>query len=149
MGRAARASAAVIACGIALAPSVAHAARPGDRMIERVNDARKARGVPPLRSSRSLSRSAARYARTMLRRQFFGHSARIFASRRFRRLGETLERHRGLRARIGMAVRLWLRSPSHRRLLLSRSYRYLGAGRARGRLLGRRTTMWVLHFGAR
>ena len=117
-------------------------------MVAAVNRARVARGLRPLRGSRSLNRSAHRYAAWMLRRDYFGHLSRIRASSRFRRLGETLALHFGRRARVRRTVRRWLRSPAHRSLLLSGRFRALGAGRAVGSYRGRRATTWVLHLGA-
>jgi uncharacterized protein YkwD len=117
-------------------------------MIATVNRARAARGLRPLRFSPSLSRSAHRYAAWMLRRDYFGHLREIRASRRFRRLGETLAMHFGRRAQVRGTVRRWLRSPAHRSLLLSGRFRALGAGRATGVYRGHRATTWVLHLGA-
>jgi uncharacterized protein YkwD len=117
-------------------------------MIAAANRARDARGRQPLRASRSLSRSAHRYAAWMLRRDYFGHLRDIRTSRRFRRLGETLALHFGRRAQVPGTVRRWLRSPAHRSLLLSGRFRAIGAGRATGAYRARRATTWVLHLGA-
>ena len=40
-------------------------------------------------------------------------------------------------------------SPTHRAILLSRSFRWVGIGLARGRLGSRVVTAWVAHVGAR
>jgi uncharacterized protein YkwD len=116
-------------------------------MVAAVNRARAARGRRPRRGSGSLRRSARRYAAWMLRRDYFGHLSHIRASRRFRRVGETLAMHFSWRSGVGRTVRSWLRSPAHRALLLSRSFRALGAGQAAGVYRGHRATTWVLHFG--
>ena len=130
------------------APSLSGVIGSEPAMVAEVNRVRAARGLRPMRYSGSLRRSAASYARWMLRAGYFGHLARIRASRRYRRVGEALELHRGSRARIRRTVRRWLGSPSHRPLLLARGFRHLGAGRARGSFRGRHSTTWVLHFGA-
>ena len=131
-----------------LVPAVPAAAdSPAQKMIRKVNSYRKHRGVPPLRMSNSLNASSRRYARHMMRSGYFGHSRRIKASRRFKRLGEILEMHRGMRLDVSGALRRWARSPGHNAMLLDGSMKYVGAGPVRGRFQGRRTTMWVMHFG--
>jgi uncharacterized protein YkwD len=83
----------------------------------------------------------------MLRADYFGHQPRIRASSRYSRLGENLAWRTGPRPRVRYTVAAWLNSPPHRALMLSRGFRWLGAGVARGRLDGRAGTAWVLHFG--
>ena len=138
---------AVLACLLAL-PAVA-SANAESRMFERVNAVRAKHGLKPFRFSGSLARSADRYAGHMMSSGYFGHSSRIHASRRFRSVGEILERHRGTRARVRLALRIWMQSSYHRSLILSRNFRLAGAGFTTGRFHGRRTTMWVMHFGRR
>jgi uncharacterized protein YkwD len=141
---------ATLACGAALA---APAAAYGDgkelpqRMLHAVNAVRAQHGLAALHGSRSLHRSAGRYARWMLRADYFGHLNRIRASSGFSVLGENLAWHPGRRARVSRTVRRWMHSPPHRALILHPAFRWLGAGIARGRLNGRRATTWVLHFG--
>jgi uncharacterized protein YkwD len=138
----------VAACA-ALVPGPALAAGSTPPMIAKVNKVRAKRGLPRLRYSRSLGRSSGRFARHLMRVDRFGHAARIHASGHFRMLGEVLAIHSGWGARYRAVIRGWLRSPPHRVLLLSRALRYVGAGRARGRFRGRRSTIWVVQFGAR
>ena len=109
-------------------------------MVQHINQARNARGLPSLRHSRSLTVSSRRFGRRILRTDRFGHASRILASRRFRALGEILAYHRGYRARIRSTLARWLRSPGHRRVLLSRRFRHVGAG-------SMRATTWVAQFG--
>lgn len=131
-----------------LVPAVpASASSPAQRMISKVNAYRKHRGVPPVHMSASLNGSSRRYARHMMRAGYFGHASRIKASRRFKRLGEIIEMHRGHRLDIGGALRAWANSPGHNAILLDGSFKYAGAGPAMGRFHGKRTTMWVMHFG--
>jgi len=139
---------AVLACFIAL-PAVATAKSAQLRMHERVNALRANHGLKPLRLSRSLSGSARRYSHSMMSRGYFGHSSRIRASGRFRSLGEVLEYHRGKRPKVGVALRDWMNSPGHRGVLLSSQFRQAGVGLATGRFHGRRSTIWVMHFGRR
>ena len=144
----------LVAALIAVAtPSPASASRWSDEMsalmIERINAVREARGLPKLRTSPSLNRSSRRYARYQMTRNYFGHLRRIRASRKFRWLGEIVAIHRGRRARVRSTVRRWMRSPGHRAAILSRRFRWAGAGVSRGRFRGPRAVIWVVHFGRR
>ena len=129
------------------APSVSQAASAERQMIKAVNGARANHGLKPLRRGPRLARSARAYARWMLRADYFGHQRRIRTRARFRVLGETLAWHSGRRLRVRRTVRRWLRSPPHRALILSRRFRCIGAGTARGRLGRWRARVWVLHLG--
>ena len=131
-----------------LVPAVpASADSPAQKMIRKVNAYRQHRGVPPVQMSSSLNGSSRRYARHMMHSGYFGHARRIKASRRFKRLGEILEMHRGYRLNVGGALRAWANSPGHNAILLDGSFKYAGAGPVKGRFHGHRTTMWVMHFG--
>lgn len=114
-------------------------------MVDKVNAVRHAHGLPALRYSRSLSRSSARYARYLVRHRQFRHAARIRASNRFSALGEILARARGSGLDREQTIDDWLASPPHRAVLLSRSFRCVGAGRAGGRFA--ETVMWAVQFG--
>lgn len=129
-------------------------------LLGRINAARKARGLAPLRFSAALARAAEGHARSMGRRGFFGHSSADGTSpaARIRRyysgstVGETLLwRSPGLTA--GEALRMWLQSPSHRAILLDRTFRHVGlaavhADEAGGSFGGRPATIVVADFGA-
>jgi uncharacterized protein YkwD len=136
----------VLATALAL-PGAASASK-GRDMLTAVNWVRAQDGLPALHFSRSLAHSAHSYSRQMLRTGYFGHSARIHASRRFRTLGEILEYHRGGPA-VRYTLRDWLNSPEHRSIILSRAFTSAGAGFVRGRFQGRRVTLWTMHFGHR
>ncbi len=141
-----------VLAGALLLPAGSATAGPPARavMIAGINDYRAGQGLPRLRASRSLNRSAVAYARSMMRTGRFGHSARgIRASRRFTVRGEVLEIHRGRPARYRRTLRSWKRSGSHRSVLLSRRVRNIGAGYVRGRFHGRRAGIWVVHVGRR
>ena len=128
----------------ALSPHQVAVAR---QMVNEVNAFRARHGRSQLRFSPSLTRSSYRYSRRMLRRNYFGHTARIQASRRFRPLGETISMHRGWRTRVRGTVRRWARSAGHRSLLLNARFRYAGAGKAKGRFGRRLATTWTLQLG--
>lgn len=109
------------------------------RMVKTINYVRSWGHIPALRYSPRLSERAAAWARHLLRTGRMAHSSSG--------TGEVIEWHPGSRPRIRRAVDAWLRSPSHRRVILSRRYRRAGAGRAVGYVQGRRTTVWVVRFG--
>jgi uncharacterized protein YkwD len=127
-------------------PASASANADGDRMIGHINQVRAAHNLRPLRTSPALIRSAGRFSLTMMSSDRFGHGGRIQASG-FRRLGEALAMHFGRGVGISRTVRGWLRSPSHRAIVLTRSMRYVGAAATRGRFRGRRAVIWVLQTG--
>jgi uncharacterized protein YkwD len=129
-------------------PATVEAHHATSSMVAKINQVRARHGLPPLRSSPSLNRSSRRFARTMIRRDFFGHRARVSASRRFHRLGEALAMHSGRRPGVRGTLRSWMRSSSHRRLVLTRANRYVGAGMSRGRFGGRRAVIWVMQVGS-
>jgi uncharacterized protein YkwD len=137
----------VLLFAIALPAAVASANNATARMLERVNNVRAHHGLSKLRLSHSLEQSATRYSRHQVHSGYFGHSSRIHASRRFRSLGEILELHRGYRARIGLTLRDWMHSSSHRSIIMSSAFRFAGAGYATGHFQGRRVTIWTMHFG--
>jgi uncharacterized protein YkwD len=139
-----------IACAFALLPAPAEGRSPSNALIHKINVFRKAHGLRPLTGSGSLRRTARSYSRRLMRHDYFRHGRRITASRRlFRRVGEVLELHRGHNALASGAVRGWKRSPSHRRLLLSPAFEFIGAGRTAGNFRGRAATIWVVQLGAR
>lgn len=128
-------------------PATAGATSPQMLMLEKVNAYRAKHGVRKVHYSRSLAHSAASYSRHMMRSGYFGHASRIHASRRYRTLGEIIEMHSGLRARVATAFRIWVHSPPHRSVMLMSQFKFAGAGFASGRFRGHRETLWTMHFG--
>jgi uncharacterized protein YkwD len=116
-------------------------------MFKKVNQIRRAHGLARLRPSLSLFYSARRYARRMIRSDYFGHQASIPVSSRFRLAGEALAWHSSWRLAPRRTVWQWMGSPPHRALLLSSRFTRIGFGRARGRYGRMRATMWVAHLG--
>ena len=133
-----------VAVGAAL-PAAPATASPEAVMFNKINQIRRSHGLARMRPSFSLFYSAQRYARRMMRSDYFGHQARIPVARRFRMAGETLAWHSGWRLSPRRTVGQWMGSPPHRAVLLSSSFTRLGVGRARGNYGGRRATMWVAH----
>jgi hypothetical protein len=143
-------AAAILACGLLFAVPAGAGADETElprRMLAAVNEARAHHGLAAFDGAPTLHRSARRYARWMLRADYFGHLGSIRASSRFSLLGENLSLHPGSSPRVSATVRRWMHSPPHRGLILHPSLSWLGAGVAHGRLDGRGVTAWVLHFG--
>jgi uncharacterized protein YkwD len=118
-------------------------------MIEKVNQVRASHGLPALRASSSLAGSSSRFSSWLLGRGVIAHRSRVSAGGSFSRLGEALAMHRGRGLGVGTIVRMWLNSPTHRAVILTRSMNLVGAGAAQGRFRGHRATVWVLQTGKR
>ena len=125
-----------------------------------VNRVRRRHGLAPVSADARLIRMARGFARTMVARRFFSHvgpggatlsARRRAAGYRGRAIGEVLAWGEGRYASPRAAVRSWLRSPPHRRVLLSPSYRDVGVGIALGSPFGgsmRSSATYVANFGA-
>ena len=138
----------LLACALAFGPAQGDALASPSPMVDRINEVRAQHGRKALRYSRSLSRSSRRYARHMVKRQQFRHAPQIKASRRFSKVGEILARTPGVTPDWEQTLREWLASPSHRAVLLSRSFSLVGAGRARNHEAGdRAAVLWAVQFG--
>jgi uncharacterized protein YkwD len=136
----------VLAALLVAAPAQAS---PGTRVVERVNSIREAHGLSPLRQAPGLWRSTRWMARHLIRTDVFGHLTRVPVPRGFRSAGETLAYHTGWRPQVRRTVSRWMSSPGHRAVLLSSRYRWIGVGRARGRLGSIPATVWVAHVASR
>jgi uncharacterized protein YkwD len=136
----------VFACAIG-APAAQAASAPEKRLLKLIDSTRQTHGLPALRDSRSLCRSARRHSRFMLVHDRFGHLPTIRVSARFRTKGEALAMYTGWRLRPAKVLRLWLNSPPHRRIVLSRRVRFAGVGAVRGRFGRQRMTTWTLQTG--
>jgi uncharacterized protein YkwD len=136
---------AVSVAGGAALPAPPATASPEAVMLKKINQIRRSHGLKSMRPSFPLFYSAKRYARRMMRSDYFGHLSRISLTRRFSVAGETLAWHSGWRLSPRRTVGQWMGSPPHRALLLSSSFTRLGVGRSRGYYGGMRATMWVAH----
>jgi uncharacterized protein YkwD len=133
-------------CAALPSPAVARCCpAQGTATLQALNAVRAASGAQPLVLDRRLVRAARRHSREMVLRRYFAHespdgarfSARIAATGwmpRHRRwyVGETLAWGRGTSAEPSMIVAAWLRSPSHRRVVLDPRYRRVGIGIVHG-----------------
>lgn len=134
---------------LALLPAAPAAANAQRDAIDQLNKIRVAHGLPALRASRSLHQSSTRYARHIVSSGYFGHMSRIAVSSGFRRAGETLEMHSGWQPDPGLAIQGWMNSPTHRAVLLSPQFKWVGMGIAKGRNANGAYTVWVAHVGAK
>jgi uncharacterized protein YkwD len=125
-----------------------------------INRVRRHHGLAPVSAHARLTRMAHAFAQTMVTRRFFSHVGpggatlairRRAAGYRGRAIGEVLAWGQGRYASPRAAVRSWLRSPQHRRVLLGRNYRDVGVGIALGSPFGgslRSSATYVAEFGA-
>jgi uncharacterized protein YkwD len=109
-------------------------------LLQAINQARAANGVPPLRVEKRLRRAARAHSRAMARSGSFTHGDWY---RRLRRhgvrsgaLGETIAWGAGADGTGSGIVASWLASPPHRSVMLDRAFRRVGVGIAVGRMAG-------------
>ena len=124
------------------------------------NRQRRAHGLRPLRASRKLSRAAARHARDMVRRNYFGHVTfggrtvvdrvgRTGYARRFA-AGENIFYGLPPRPSPAQVVDAWMASPGHRHQILNPAWREVGIGTVmRPPFKARRGVTVVAVFGSR
>lgn len=137
----------IVTCALLLSAAPATAYASPSPMIDQINGVRSVYGLHKLRYSRSLSRSSLRYGLYMLHTGRFSHASRIRASNRFSRLGEILALTPSWQINRTHTILTWLFSRSHRNVMLSRSFRYVGAARVQGYLGGREATLWTVQLG--
>jgi uncharacterized protein YkwD len=104
------------------------------KIIRALNTARASHGLPRLRSVAALGRAADAHSRAMRRANTMGHgdySRRIRRYVRSRRVGENLAWM--ARCNATKIVNMWLNSPSHRKIMLSSSFKRVGVGRSGAR----------------
>lgn len=131
---------------------------PEAAIVRAVNVQRHAHGLPGLRATLGLSRVAERHSRDQMRRNRMGHDSsdgsslagRVARTGRVGPAGEVLAfTPRGARSRARVVVRMWMRSPLHRRQLLTRRYRVIGVGRVPGMMGARRGAIVTAVFATR
>jgi uncharacterized protein YkwD len=122
----------------------------GERAIVRaINHQRSRFGLRKLHRSARLGRAADRHSWDMLAHDYFAHGSFVARVRRFvrlRRVGETLAETTRCSARL--VVSMWMHSPPHRAVLLSRGFRRVGVGRRLGRLGTQRACVVTADFGS-
>ena len=141
------------------APAANASARMGrvERAIVRTLDRHRASyGVRPVHPSRRLARAADAHSRDMLARNYFAHSSSSGASFSTRihhyvhssRIGENLAYVSSCHGRRAahLVVRMWMHSPAHRAIMLSRSFHRVGVALRRGRLGSRHACVVTADF---
>jgi uncharacterized protein YkwD len=108
--------------------------------VDVVNRTRKRAGLKPYRHSPLLMLSALAFGRKLLRTHRFGHDPFIRVPKKFHFAGECLAE--GIYG-VEHVVAAWMQSEDHRRILLSKRYRWAGFGRQ----IGGVSDIWVGHFG--
>jgi uncharacterized protein YkwD len=141
------------------APAAAAGPRLGkvERAIVRTIDRKRAGyGLRAVHPSRPLARAADYHSADMLSANYFAHSSsngasfytRIHHFVRTGRVGEALgfvTRCHG-RGAAHLVVRMWMRSPMHRAILLTRSFHRVGVALRRGRLGSRHACVVTADF---
>jgi uncharacterized protein YkwD len=126
-------------------------------LVRELNEVRASHGLARLRPNRALGRAADRHSRDMLRSDFFDHSSSDGTpfDRRVRRhtdaryVGETLAAIGRRRGGAGTVVRMWMRSPPHRAIVLSPAFRRVGIARRWGTLGGSKMAVVTADFASR
>jgi uncharacterized protein YkwD len=141
----------VLLLALCAAPAgAAAAATPEARMIAKINAARADQaGLPPLRSARNLQRSASAFARWLVGHDQFQHRPSVSVTRAYHHSGEALAMHYSLQAEVGGTLGSWLKSSTHRGLVLTNSMNLVGVGHASGRRGGKPRTVWVMQVARR
>jgi uncharacterized protein YkwD len=156
-------TAAVGLIGLAAVPA-ANASSFAENLLQEINTTRAEHGLFRLQMSSGLTLAAQRHSVDMLRRQYFAHTSptgvtllqRVVASR-FQTsgtwyAGEVLSWSYGSKRRATEVVKMWMASPTHRRVLLSTDPRFawVGLGRADGRFMGHDDVrLWTVDLGQR
>jgi uncharacterized protein YkwD len=161
---------AVLAIGASPAAAACRgsAAHPASARISTVNRAtlcllnaeRRKHGLAPLKENRKLDKASVGHSRDMVRRKYFEHgdfAGRIKASGYLSGafsydIGENIAWGGGSNSTPRTIVRLWMNSPGHRANILSRSFKEIGIGIARGAPQsgqGRDAATYTTDFGSR
>lgn len=112
-----------------------------------INSVRAQYGLPALKPTTSLRSTSSGWASYMIRHDVFQHDYRPHVGRRFHVFGENIAIFFGGHGGPRTVVQAWLHSAPHRRIMLSRTFRYIGVGTATGTFQGHRARTWVARFG--
>jgi uncharacterized protein YkwD len=129
-------------------------------MLRLVNHARTSRGLHAVRIVSSLDRAAPLHSRDMIGHDYFSHSSRGGATLAARArsagypsgsaLGEVIAYGSSSRGTPASIFKSWMRSSSHRQVILTARWRDAGIGCARGTYRGYSgVVMYTIDFGRR
>ena len=129
----------MLAANAPVQPAHAAASPVGYAIVRLLNRTRASYGLPGLRISRLLFRAAGAHSQDLASHGTFSHdstdgtsfAARMRRVTRARLVGETLVEMTG-QATAQRIVQAWMNSPPHRTEILTRGYRRVGVGAARG-----------------
>jgi len=138
---------------LALAPASARATsmtKPEKQMLALINHTRAKHGLHKLKMVNTLERASRSHSREMVSRAYFSHSSfngESFGARLIRfgyttsgctrwTVGEDIACGYGPGATVKAIFRAWWHSPAHRRVILTKSFRNVGIGRATGTVRG-------------
>lgn len=158
-------AAAVLLGLLLLAPPPASAACPDEparAVVCEINRERAERGLTTVEPVDRLADAAREHAHDMVQRQYFSHvtpegetpASRLWAAgyvgpRWHWHVGEVLAWGRGRLASPAATVDAWMRSRSHRQVLLQRDFRQVGVGVADGDPFAGGGTTYAAELGAR
>jgi uncharacterized protein YkwD len=129
-------------------------------MLRLVNHARTSRGLHSVKIVASLDQAALLHSRDMIAHDYFSHSSRGGASFATRArsagypsgsaLGEVIAYGSSFRGTPASIFKSWMRSSSHRQVILTQRWRDVGIGCARGTYKGYSgVVMYTVDFGRR
>ncbi len=133
-------------------------------MLRLVNHARSSRGLAKVKVVRPLDRAALSHSRDMIARDYFSHSSLAGASIATRArsagystsgcsqwaVGEVIALGSSSRGTPRSIFKSWMRSSAHRRVILTKRWRDVGIGCARGAYRGLSgVAMYTIDFGRR
>jgi len=132
------------------------------RLFLTINEVRREHGLRALHLSGGLRRIAQRHSNNMVALDYFAHTSPTGSTLYSRVVHSAFQTYGAWTAGECLAwgtetygsprytVRMWLASPEHRVILLSRGYTWIGIGRATGRFLGYSdAVVWTADFGHR
>ncbi|MDX6535395.1 MAG: hypothetical protein QOJ13_3485 [Gaiellales bacterium] len=147
---------------VSQSPSADAAVTPRSVLLKRINEVRHAHGLPALRASKALTKVAAKHSYSMIRGRYFAHTSPGGSTLQKRVLasgfvdgyswtaGENLAWGTGNRALPRYVVKGWMNSPTHRAILMTSGFRYVGISRYCGTFLGYRDAcVWTADFVGR
>jgi len=145
---------------ITTAPASATTLPPRGVLLHMINNVRAEHGLPPVSYSPRLRFAALWHSQDMLNRQYFAHTSpagstlygRVIRCGYYRigswTAGENLAWGTGSYGTPAGVLRMWMNSPEHRAILLSRSFESVGISRVVGRFMGHSdAAVWTADFG--
>ena len=109
-----------------------------------LDETRTGQQLPAVAVSPKLSRGCRAYARKMIAKNRWAHSARN--RRGGSRVGEILAVMPGKPGSDSVILQSWMNSPTHRKVITNPIYHRMGIASAYGRFRGRKQTVWVVRF---